>query len=191
MKTTAIILGAFACLAFMQTANAEVEEFNLNVWFRVSKCTKASGSSSSDCKNITSGHSANVALKLNQCDKDADTKITTCYGQWSNSYMIEGHDFMGTVYVSKKTDADNKASYTIFSFVERKNTPDSGTTHMLRLAKNTVTDTSILFGNSVTSESDQNVNYTGLLSVGPQNQNGLSNDSDAHSVIRARLGASR
>jgi len=155
--------GAFAALVFARspaTASA-TENFNLTAYFGVTVCNTTYDEDDKPQVHCTSDSSASqkVSIALDHCNDS--NGATICWGEWSTSRTIDGHQFNGSVAVFKRTDLTGIARYTLWSGT-RNEGEELGTNHFLELAKNTVTDLSVLLG-SVTKSKDSSGNQITYL----------------------------
>lgn len=169
-----LIMGACGLMAlgFMAKAQAANETFNLTTWFGVSKCTKVAnprgGEPKTDCKLASEAKPVDVAIKIENCKPGPEGAGQSCSGSWSGMQTVEGHSFNGTLLVSKNTDSAGKVSYSVLSQTDQKDVPNTSSIHLLLLAKQTVTDSSISFGRSLLAKSStgEDVTYIPILAVG-------------------------
>jgi len=170
-----ILMCACSCLAFANVAWArnDVENFKLNAWFGISKCVKKTGGdgqTKTDCEVVTPEQPVQASIALETCEKLPNSGGTSCSGQWTDTRAIESQNFVGTIRVTKTTDASGKSSYVVLSRTEQKDMADSITLHILLLAKTTVTDSSISFGKSLMKKdaSGNDMSFVPILAVANQ-----------------------
>lgn len=173
MLQRGLILSACGLLAlgFVAKAQAANETFNVTTWFGVSKCTKVAnprGEPKTDCKLASEAKPTDVTIKIENCHAGPEGSSQACSGTWTGMQTVEGHSFNGTVMVSKNTDSAGKISYSVLSQTEQKDVADTSSIHLLLLAKQTLTDSSISFGRSLVAKSStgEDVTYIPILAVG-------------------------
>lgn len=166
------IMISFALVNMTAATASASETFSLYAFFGVTKCTKLFDENDKEkieCKG-DGGAGGNVTIELNHCNEIENG--TSCWGEWLAEQSIDGHSFKGSLSVSKWTGKDGQEKYEIATHTKRVDADESGSVHILNLATNSLSDTSILIGNIVrTKDSTGNeVSLIPAVGVAPQNK---------------------